>query len=137
MSNEGPSVALAMATFAAYLQQTSVVVEALWVQLHTGHPGKDGTDNIAGNTVRVNASTCFGTDPVDNMDGTISGSNDAAIGPWLAVSTSETYTHVSFWDDETVGAFQFSGQITAAAVTAGDNWSVPIGDCTATWTVAA
>lgn len=133
----GVSVTLLQQTYAAYFQQTSFSVTEVWAKMHVGAPGKVGTTSPAGNTVRMDASACFGTDPVDNLDGTVSITNDAEIGPWLAVSTSETYTHISLWTDETAGDFLMSGLITSAAVTAGDNWALPIGDLTATSAVAS
>lgn len=134
---EGMSLATASAVLSAVFQATSYSETAVWAQLHTDHPGADGTDNIAGNTIRMDASACFGTDPDDDGSGHAEIINDAIIGPWTAVSTSETYTHISFWSDETVGRFIGSGVITAAAVTAGDNWEIPVGDCTATLPIAA
>lgn len=136
----GISVTLSKQAFAAIFQQTSFSVPAMWAKLHVGDPGKVGAANPAGNTVRKDASACFSTDPVDNMDGTVTITSDASIGQWLGVSTTETYTHVSFWNDETAAtpdAFVVSGTITSVAVTAGDNYEIPAGDCTATSSVAA
>lgn len=133
----GSSLLTVQQTHAAYLRQTGFSIGALWAKLHVGDPGKVGTANPAGNTVRVNASACFGTDGVDNMDGTFTTPNDAEIGTWEDVSTAETYTHVTFWDDETAGDFRLSGVITSASVAAHDTWKVPIGDCRVTSKYAA
>lgn len=134
---EGMALATASAVLSAVFQATSYAETAVWAQLHTDHPGAAGTANIAGNNVRKDATACFGTAPTDDGSGHAQIINDAEIGPWNAVSTSETYTHLSFWSAVTSGEFIGSGAVTAAAVTAGDNWSIPIGDCTATLPIAS
>jgi hypothetical protein len=102
---------------------------AVWIKLHIGDPGSAGTSNPAGETTRKQAT--FGS--------TASGgaiSNTVALD-WTAVSTSEDYSHYSAWDASTSGNFLFSGTLTAAAVTAADNFSIPIGDLDLAFTVAA
>jgi hypothetical protein len=124
------------AFLSAVFQGAAFSYTAVWAQLHVGDPGGAGTANPAGETVRKDVSACFGTAPA-LVSGYESISNDAVLGPWLAVSTTETYTHVSFWTASTLGTFIGSGTITAAGVTAGDDFNVPIGDCTARLPVAA
>lgn len=124
---EGLSTAAANAVLNALGNNTSLAVPQLYVKLHIGAPGAAGTANPAGNTTRMAAS--FGTAASGAM------SNDAALN-WTSVSTSEDYTHFSAWDSATVGTFWFSGTITAAAVTAGDDFTIPIGDLDVTFTVA-
>lgn len=90
-----------------------------WVKLHTGDPGASGTSNAAGETTR--------------KQGTFSAASGGAITnsgalEWTSVSTSEDYSHVSFWDASTAGTFLGSSTLTAAAVTAGDNFTIPAGD---------
>jgi hypothetical protein len=54
--------------------------------------------------------------------------NSAAV-EWTAVSTTETYSHVSFWDASTAGTFLGSDQLAASkAVDAGDDFTIPAGD---------
>lgn len=134
---QGMSVARASAQLASIFQQTSTAVTALWCQLHVGPPGKAGTSNPAGNTVRMEATTCFGTDPVDNLDGTVTITNDTLIGPWVSVSTTEVYTHYTMWDDETAGSFEYSGEVADGTVTAGDNWDAQPGTCSSTYAAAS
>ena len=102
---------------------------AVWIKLHVGDPGSAGTSNPASNTTRKQAT--FGTGAAG---GAIS--NTAAVD-WTSVPAAEDYTHFSAWDAETVGAFTFSGTITANAVGVGDNFSIPIGDCDVTVSTAA
>lgn len=102
---------------------------AVFIKLHTADPGAAATTAPAGNTTRVQAT--FGTAAAG---GTIS--NTVAVD-WTNVSTAEDYSHFSAWDASTAGNFLFSGLITANAVAVGDNFSIPIGDCDVTLTVAA
>jgi hypothetical protein len=92
----------------------------LWVKLHTGDPGAAGTSNAATNTTR--------------QEGTFSAASGGAITTsadctWTSVSTTETYSHVSFWDASTAGTFLGSDALeTARGVTAGDNFTISAGD---------
>jgi hypothetical protein len=130
------SAATASAVLAAVFQAQSFSYGGVWAKLHIGDPGGGGTLNPAAETTLVDASTCFGSDPVV-VDGTLQFSNDALIGPWEQVAADETYTHLSLWSDELMTTFIGSGEITAAAVNAGDDFSVPIGNFTAVLAIAA
>src|SRR5688572_33197926 len=91
-----------------------------WVKLHTGDPGSAGTSNAAGETDRQQASFSAAS------GGAIT--TDAAL-TWTSVSTSETYSHVSFWDASTNGTFLGSDALdTPRAVTAGDTFTIATGD---------
>lgn len=91
-----------------------------WVKLHTGDPGAAGTSNAATETDRVQASFSAAS------GGAIT--NSAAL-EWTAVSTTETYSHVSFWSASTAGTFLGSDQLAASkAVDAGDDFKIPAGD---------
>ena len=90
------------------------------VKLHIGDPGAAGTSNPAGETTRkaVTFSAASG--------GALT--NSAAL-TWTAVSTTETYTHVSFWSDIAAGTFLGSDALnTPRSVTASDNFEIAIGD---------
>lgn len=100
----------------------------LYVQLHVGDPGAAGTSNVANETDRVAVS--FGA----ASSGTCS--NDAAV-EWTGVSGSEDYTHLSIWTASSGGTCRATGTMTANAVTAGDNFTIPIGDLDVTLNVAA
>lgn len=103
--------------------------DEVWVQLHVGDPGANGTSNPADETTRKQAT--FGSNA---SGGTIS--NTVAL-TWTDVAGTETYTHYSAWDDETSGNFLFSGEVTANSVTAGDTFTFAIGDLDVSLTVAS
>lgn len=102
---------------------------AVYVKLHVGDPGAAGTANPATETTRKQAT--FGTGATG---GAIS--NTVAI-TWTGVAGTEDYTHFTVWDSLTVGNFQFSGTITANAVTTGDDFVIGVGDLDVTLAVAA
>lgn len=91
-----------------------------YVKLHTGDPGSAGTSNAATETTRQSASMAAAS------GGAIT--NDAAV-TWTNVSTSETYSHVSFWSASTAGTFLGSDDLAVPrAVTAGDTFTIATGD---------
>lgn len=102
---------------------------AVWVKLHVGDPGAAGTSNAATETTRKQGT--FGTGA---SGGAIS--NTAAL-TWTNVAGTEDFTHFSAWDASSAGNFLFSGTITANAVTAGDDFTIPVGDLDVTLAVAA
>lgn len=91
-----------------------------YIQLHVGDPGSAGTANPATETDRVAA--VFGSVA---SGGAIS--NTSAL-TWTGVAGSEDFTHYSAWSASTSGTFLFSGTVTANAVTAGDTFTIAIGD---------
>jgi hypothetical protein len=106
----------------AYVGRTTYTAQAaFYAKLHLGDPGAAGTSNPAAETTRQ--AVTFGTAAAT---GAIS--NTAAI-EWTNVSTTETYTHVSFWTASTAGTFLGSDDLSSsAAVTAGDTFRIPVGD---------
>lgn len=89
---------------------------AVYAKLHTGDPGEDGTSNAAGNTTRQ--AVTFGA----ASGGVISLSNTPS---WTSVSTTETYSHISLWDNLTTGNCLGSGALSSSvAVTAGDTFTL-------------
>lgn len=88
----------------------------VYAKLHTGDPGEDGTANAAGNTTRKEVT--FGA----ASGGVISLSNTPS---WTSVSTTETYSYVSLWDNSTAGNCLGSGALSSSvAVTAGDTFTL-------------
>jgi hypothetical protein len=89
-----------------------------WVKLHIG--GVAGASNAAGETTRKQAT----------FSAAASGAiTTSAALEWTTVSTSETYSHVSFWSASAAGTFLGSDALnTARAVVAGDNFTIPAGD---------
>lgn len=105
----------------AVARNTSYAEAEFWVKLHLGDPGSAGTSNAAAETTRKQVT--FGSAAASRAI-----SNTAAV-EWLNVSTTETYTHVSFWDASTGGNFLGRDDLSSsAAVTAGDTFRIPIGD---------
>lgn len=92
-------------------------VANVYIKLHTGDPGEDGTANAAGETTRkiVTFSSAAAGSMASNADAT-----------WTSVSTTETYSHISLWDNLSAGNCLWTGAMVASkAVTAGDNFSIP------------
>lgn len=94
----------------------------VYVKLHTGDPGEDCTANAAGETTRQAATFGAASGPTVTSDADIT---------WTGVSTSETYSHASLWDDATAGNPLWYGALTTPkAVNAGDTFTIPTGDLT-------
>lgn len=93
---------------------------AFYVQLHTADPGSAGTTAVAGNTNRKAATFSAAA------SGAITTSADIT---WTNVSTTETYSHVSFWSASAAGTFLGSDSLAASkSVTAGDTFTIATGD---------
>lgn len=126
----GMSAAEAAATLNAHVRGTSYAGNAsVFAKLHLGDPGAAGTTNPAVETTRQQVT--FG-----NAATTGAIANTVAV-EWTSVSTTETYTHYSLWTASTGGTFLGSGTISGGAVTAGNNFSIPIGDFDLTQSTAA
>lgn len=117
----GLAPAIANAILDAYCRNVAwTQPAAFWVKLHTGDPGAAGTSNAAAETTRKQATFSAAS------GGAIT--NSAAL-TWTSVSTTETYTHASFWDASTAGTFTGSKALNVAkSVTAGQTFSLAIGD---------
>lgn len=95
---------------------------AFFVKLHTGDPGAAGASNAATNTTRQAGTFSAASAGV---------STNSADVAWTNVSTTETYSHVSFWDAVTAGNFIGSSALTASrSVVAGDDFTIPTGSLT-------
>lgn len=98
------------------LRNVSLAVAAVYIKLHTGDPGEDGTTNAAGNTSRQ--AVTFSAASSGSMA-------SSATVTWTNVSTSETYSHFSLWDASTAGNCLWSGALSSTAgVTAGDTFQI-------------
>lgn len=88
----------------------------VYIKLHTGDAGEDGTTNAATNTSRQSASWATAATGSIATNATIS---------WTNVSTTETYSHWSAWDNSTAGNCLWTGALSSsAAVTAGDTFQI-------------
>lgn len=100
---------------------------AVWVQLHKGSPGSAGTTNQATETTRKEVKFKE-ENPLKNE----------AAAKWTGVSTTEEYTHYSFWSESSGGTFLGYGQLTTPrSVTAGDTVEFAIGALELEGTVAS
>lgn len=98
------------------LRNVSLAVANVYIKLHTGDPGEDGTANAATESTRKLIS--FSAASSGSM------ASSAAI-TWTNVSTTETYTHWSAWDSLTTGNCLWTGALSSsAAVTAGDTFEI-------------
>ena len=107
---------------------TSYAVTQVYVKLHVGDPGANGTSNAATETTRKAVSFAAAS------SGSIA--SDADI-TWTNISGSQDATHFTCWDNLTAGNFLFSGTITANAYTAGDTVTIASGNLSASLTVAS
>ena len=88
----------------------------VYVKLHTGDAGEDGTTNAATETTRKVAAWSAAS------SGSIATS---ATLEWTNVAATETYTHWSLWDDVSAGNCLWTGALSSsAAVTAGDTFQI-------------
>ena len=107
---------------------TSYAVTQVYVKLHVGDPGANGTSNAATETTRKAVSFAAAS------AGSIA--SDADI-TWTNIAGSQDATHFTCWDSLTTGNFLFSGTITANAYTAGDTVTIASGNLSASLTVAS
>jgi hypothetical protein len=124
----GISTYLGNAWLDALGNNSSFSVATIYIKLHTGDPGVDGTANPATETTRK--STSFGA-----ASGGIL-TSDASVS-WTNIAGSQDATFFSGWDADTSGNFLFSGTITANAYSAGDTFTIPSGSLTVSLTLAS
>jgi len=116
-------------TAAANSALDTLLAAHTWIKLHVGAPGAAGTSNPATETTRKQATW-----------GSASGgaaTNTTAALTWTAVAGSEDYTHFSAMTASTAGTPGFTGTVTANPVTAGDTFTIAIGDIDVALTVAS
>jgi len=98
------------------LRNQSFSVANVYVKLHTGDPGEAGTSNAAAETTRREVT--FSAASSGSMA-------SSATVEWTNVSTTETYSHFSLWDNSTAGNCLWKGALSSsAAVTAGDTFQI-------------
>lgn len=97
-------------------------LSARYIKLHTGAPGVNGTSNAAGETTRKSITGAASSAGVFTS---------VADLIWTSVSTSETYSHVSLWDDVSAGNCLWQGSLTTpVAVTSGSTFTISTGNLT-------
>ena len=100
----------------------------VYIKLHTGDPGANGTANAATDTTRKEVTFAAAS------SGSIA--SDAAV-TWTNIAGSEDATFFTAWDNASAGNFLFSGTIVGNAYTAGDTYTIPSGSLTASLTLAS
>lgn len=127
----GLAASVSNAWLNALFNQTNYTAPtSIWLQLHVGDPGSAGTSNVATETTRKDITSSFS--PASG--GAVT--NDVAI-TWTGVSGTEDFTHWSMWSASSAGTFYQSGTVTANAVTAGDTFTIPVGDFDVSLSTAA
>jgi hypothetical protein len=124
----GISSYLANAWLDAVGNNTSYAVATVYVKLHVGDPGANGTSNAATETTRKAASFAAAS--------TGSIASDADI-TWTNIAGSQDATHFTAWDNISAGNFLFSGTVTANAYNAGDTFTISSGSLTVSLTLAS
>ncbi len=107
---------------------TSYAVTTVFIKLHVGDPGANGTSNPATETTRKAVS--FGAASAGAI------TSDADI-TYTNIAGSQDATHFTAHDAVTAGNFLFSGTITGNAYTAGDTYTISSGNLSASLTVAS
>jgi hypothetical protein len=107
---------------------TAFSVADVYIKLHVGDPGANGTSNPATETTRKVVTFAAAA------NGSIA-SDSAAT--WTNIAGSQDATHFTAWDNLTTGNFLFSGTITSNPYTAGDTVTIASGSLTASLTVAS
>lgn len=100
----------------------------VYVKLHIGDPGANGTTNPATETTRKLVS--FGSASTGGL------TSDADVS-WTNIAGSENATFFTVWDNLTAGNFLFSGTVAGNAYTAGDTFTIPSGSLTVSLTLAS
>lgn len=109
----------------AFIGSASYSNASVWVKLHTGAPGTDGTAAAAGDTRRQQSL-------FTNAAANGTAANTSLI-EWTNVSNTETLSYVSLWTASTGGSFVGSDDLSSTApVTAGDTFRIPVGQLTLT-----
>jgi hypothetical protein len=93
---------------------TGTAIAAVFVKLHTGDPGASGASNAAvGSTTRPAITWSAASGGSMTITGT--------APSWTNGGTSETLTHVSFWDSSTAGNFLGSAALSSSQAWASGN----------------
>ena len=88
----------------------------VYVKLHTGDAGEEGTSNAATEDTRKVAAWATASSGSIATDATLE---------WTNVAATETYSHWSLWDAVTAGNCLWTGALSSsAAVTAGDTFQI-------------
>jgi hypothetical protein len=103
----------------------TAIPATLWVQLHTGNPGVNGTANVAVEDRRRSFT---------RTTATVGQASNAALIEWLLTAADEDCTHFSCWSADAAGDCWFIGVPNDAPVEliAGRTTEFPLGELTFT-----
>ena len=124
----GMSAYLANSLLNALGNNTAYAVTNVYVKLHVGDPGAEGTSNAATETTRKAVSFAGAS------TGSIASDADVT---WTNISGSQDATFFTAWDSIDAGSFLFSGTITGNPYTAGDTYTISSGSFVTSLTVAS
>lgn len=107
----------------------------VYISIHTGNPGVNGTENDATQTVTGSASRTAVATSAFSAAGNAAGggreitnSNVVQITTNAANGSTQTITHFGVWDAATAGNFLASGELTTSVgVQAGDTVQFNVG----------
>lgn len=103
---------IAAATANGWLNQlrntTATAIAAVYVKLHTGDPGSAGASNAGAVTTRNQVT----------WNAASAGSMTLNTLSAYSMTTSETISHISFWDASTAGNFLGSAALSASKTVA-------------------
>jgi len=100
----------------------------VFVQVHVGAPGPNGTANVAAETVRKAVTMAA------PAGGVIANSTQVQ---WTLVPAVEDWTDFTLWDQAAGGSFLISGLVVANPVAIGDTATAPPGTLVVTLPVAS
>lgn len=91
-------------------------ITSTFVKLHIGDPGASAASNASAVTTRVAVTHSAAASGAIAINGT---------NPSFSMTTTETLTHISYWDASTSGNFLWSAALTASkAVANGDTFTL-------------
>ena len=98
----------------------------LYIQLHTGNPGANGTANVAAVSTRKSFSRTAAS------SGVVTNSTEIQ---WLNVPATEDITHISIWGSLTLGICWFIDNIVDESIFTGDTVTIVIGALSITFPI--
>ncbi|HEY0391035.1 MAG TPA: hypothetical protein VGC63_04935 [Solirubrobacterales bacterium] len=88
----------------AWVNEAPTKATSLWVQLHTGDPGKACTSNVATESKRIQIT----------MKELAAGEwTNENVLEWAGLAATEEISHVSVWDAKEAGNARIYGELTA------------------------